>query len=261
MEWFVNSYLRQSDKTLRVLDVGSYDFNGSYRDIFTGSEFDYVGCDMCSGPNVDVLAENPYCWPMFEDGVFDAVISGQTFEHNEFFWLTVKEMVRVLKPEGWLCIIAPRFSARHRYPIDAYRFDTEGMIAIARYGGLEPVHASMNMAPAGASAEWYDFESGDAMLVAQKPAIWKGFVNPEKYVFTQPDLDALCTGFVEYPAQNDLCQRPDYLPRPPADRSTWAYLEYKALKLVRFVFRKFDPRGEGWRTRRERKADHSSNSG
>lgn len=125
MEWFANTYLSSINGDVRVLDVGSYDFNGSYRDIFADGKFDYVGLDMTAGPNVDVVAENPYSWPMLADQSFDAVISGQTFEHNEFFWLTVQEMVRVLKPDGLLCIIAPRLARRHRYPIDAYLFDTE----------------------------------------------------------------------------------------------------------------------------------------
>jgi hypothetical protein len=37
------------------LDVGSYDINGSYRDIFIEKKYEYYGLDMIEGPNVDII--------------------------------------------------------------------------------------------------------------------------------------------------------------------------------------------------------------
>lgn len=108
----------------------------------------------------------------------------------------------------------------------------------------------MDMAPVGASEDWYDYRSGDAMLVAKKNASWNGFANPKEYTFRLPDLDALSTGFVERSGQKHLGQRPAYLPDKPANKRTWAYVEYRILLLVRSLFKKIDPKGEGWRTLR-----------
>ncbi|HWQ20864.1 MAG TPA: class I SAM-dependent methyltransferase, partial [Methanotrichaceae archaeon] len=73
---------------LKVLDVGSYDMNGSYKPLFTNHN--YIGLDICAGPNVDLVVADPYHWPI-EDAAFDAVISGQALEHIERPWQTLQE--------------------------------------------------------------------------------------------------------------------------------------------------------------------------
>ena len=103
MQWFVDTYL-DTQKSASVLDVGSYDVNGSYKQFFTGPRFTYTGLDMVSGPNVDYVLKNPYQWEEFPDAAYDVVVSGQTFEHTEFFWLTLAEMARVLRPGGGVVI-------------------------------------------------------------------------------------------------------------------------------------------------------------
>ena len=160
---------------------------------------------MESGANVDIVAKTPYHWPMLKDESFDVIISGQALEHIEFFWLTISEMTRVLKKGGLICIIAPRGFGRHRYPVDCYRFDTDGMVALAKYANLKPLHASMNLAPAGASPAWYSANdiTADAMLIAEKPTDWSGMIDPRTYVFEQNDLETLATGFIEMPKVPD----------------------------------------------------------
>ena len=50
MEWFAKTYLK--DVRAKILDIGSYDVNGNYRDIFIDERFEYTGLDMEDGPNV-----------------------------------------------------------------------------------------------------------------------------------------------------------------------------------------------------------------
>ena len=207
MEWFVKNYLLSSvsqSKSVSVLDIGSYDVNGCYKTFFQNPRFIYKGLDMESGPNVDIVVETPYHWPMLQDESFDVIICGQALEHIEFFWLTLREISRVLKRGGIICIIAPRGFKRHRYPVDCYRFDTDGMLALAKYINFKPLHASMNLAPMGASPDWYSINdvTADAMLIAEKPIDWSGEINPKNYVFEQNDLNALATGFIEMPNYN-----------------------------------------------------------
>jgi len=205
MMWFTDTYLAnyKEGSTLSVLDIGSYNINGTYKDFFESERYKYQGMDMTPGPNVDVVAENPYHWDMFADESFDIVISGQALEHAEFFWLTLKEISRVMKPGGRLCIIVPRGWERHRAPIDAYRFDTDGMIAMARYINFTPLHASTNLAYVNAPDQWYspDESLSDSILVAEKPMDWSGVVDPATYKFVMPDTEALATGFVSLDQQ------------------------------------------------------------
>ena len=206
MKWFVETYVsRMSGDEIKVLDVGSYDVNGAYRQFFSGDRYRYTGMDMAKGPNVDLVLENPYDWSAIPDGSFDVVISGQALEHVEFFWITVAEMTRVLKKDGLLCLIVPNKCNEHRYPVDCYRFFTDGMLALARYVSLEPLHAHTNSAPSAKDTEWYSEKMVDAMLVARKP-----YDGPPKhpdlktYHCVPADQESLRGGMVPYAKKRGL---------------------------------------------------------
>ena len=129
MEWFKKNYL-QENKTFTVLDVGSYGINGTYREIFSDNRFSYTGLDIVEGPNVDYVPKDIYNWKEMENDKFDVVISGQAFEHIEFFWLTMQEIARVVKKGGYVCIIAPSNLREHRFPFDCWRFYSDGMVSL-----------------------------------------------------------------------------------------------------------------------------------
>ena len=168
MRWFADTFLEKGCD-LKILDVGSYDVNGCYKDIFINEGYSYTGLDMEGGKNVDIVPSSPYMWPEIEDDSYDAVISGQALEHIEFFWITVCEMVRVLKEGGVLCIVAPNGFEEHRYPVDCWRFFTDGMVALARYTNLETLHAHTNCGPDISASEWFSEDCADSMLIARKP--------------------------------------------------------------------------------------------
>lgn len=109
-----------------VLDVGSYDVNGSYRVDVEVRGWRYVGVDIRQGPNVDFVMEDDVTLP-FEEASFDIIISGSTLEHVERPWLLVPEMVRVLKPDGMIAIITHWQYPHHPYPKDTFRFLPDGL--------------------------------------------------------------------------------------------------------------------------------------
>jgi hypothetical protein len=60
---FKNKYLASSkDQPLIILDLGSQDVNGTYRDIFSVKNWVYKGMDMEPGKNVDIVLKEPYSW-------------------------------------------------------------------------------------------------------------------------------------------------------------------------------------------------------
>lgn len=203
MNWFVDKYVSKVNNApkLKVLDVGSYEVNGSYKHLFPNEYFDYTGLDMEAGPNVDIVLDNPYNWDKIETDSFDIVISGQTFEHAEFFWITMAEMTRVLKKGGLMCIIAPNGFREHRFPVDCYRFFTDGLVALARYVSLEPLHAHTNLAPNEKQKDWYSKSRADSMLIARKNYSGNAkYVDLKTYVCTPP---------------NHLLLNSDLVPQPP----------------------------------------------
>jgi len=208
MEWFIHTYIHTYIHTqpIRVLDVGSWRIDGHdcYKDLFRDIKTDYIGLDMSAGSNVDLVVENPYKWDMLENDSFDVVISGQAFEHIEFPWLTMQEISRVLKPNGLCCIIAPNGNCRHRAPTDCWRFYEDGMLALARYVGFEPLHVSVNSAPANAPEEWFS-QWEDCILVAKKTNEMPEFSYLPK-VYDLNELNSNFLSSLEYRLLRDKCK-------------------------------------------------------
>lgn len=143
--------------SLSVADLGSCDVNGSYRPLFDHPGWRYTGIDLAPGPNVHCVLESPYRLPMPSHSV-DVFVSGQAFEHVEFFWLTWLEMVRVVRPGGLIFLIAPSRGPEHRYPVDCWRFYPDAYAALAKYAAIDLVEATTDWTPDAAadSAAWGD---------------------------------------------------------------------------------------------------------
>lgn len=167
MREFRDEFLKgREHEQLRIADLGSQDINGSFRPIFYSPRWEYVGIDMEPGRNVDVVLTNPYHWKEIGAGSVDIAVSGQAFEHVEWFWLTMLQIERVLKPAGLCCVIAPSGGYEHRYPVDCWRFYPDGFRALARYAGLEVLDAYAQWEPKGyadGSDDWRD-----CVLIARK---------------------------------------------------------------------------------------------
>ncbi|MEN6617557.1 MAG: methyltransferase domain-containing protein, partial [Syntrophorhabdus sp.] len=148
------------NRTIEVLDVGSYGVNGTYREIFSDRTlFSYTGLDLEPGPNVDYVADDPYSWNGIKDGSFDVIISGQAFEHIEFPWLVMEEISRALKADGMACIVAPSRGPEHKYPVDCWRYYPDGFVALAKWAGLEVLDSKTCWGKSGftdGSDQWGD---------------------------------------------------------------------------------------------------------
>jgi SAM-dependent methyltransferase len=83
----------------RVLEVGSYDVNGSVRGLFRSHDVaSYLGVDLVAGPGVDrVQSGHEVAEP---DGSFDVAVSAECFEHDPHWLATFENMVRLTRPGG-----------------------------------------------------------------------------------------------------------------------------------------------------------------
>ena len=138
MEVFAEKYLEGlRDRNLKIIDIGSRDVNGTYKPIFQNPNWTYTGADIVNGQNVDLVVKSMYNWWNIKSCLYDVVISGQTFEHIEYFWFTIMEIARILKAGGLCCIVAPSGGEEHRYPVDCWRFYPDGFKSLANYAGLQ----------------------------------------------------------------------------------------------------------------------------
>jgi SAM-dependent methyltransferase len=127
--------------SIKTADVGSYDVNGCYRQLFDGRG-PYVGFDIQPGPNVDVVLPSLYGWKLssVHEGAFDVVISGQCVEHVAYPWRWIKDVARLMRNNGLLWLCAPNTEVFHEHPIDAWRVWPDGMKALFEEAGLITEH-------------------------------------------------------------------------------------------------------------------------
>lgn len=173
MKVFRDGYLAEHrDLPLEILDVGSQVAmrdQPSYRSLFDTAPWKYTGMDVEHGENVGVVVRNPYDWTEIATESFDVIVSGQALEHIKFFWVTMFEIVRVLKEGGLACLIAPGAGKEHRYPVDCWRFYRDGMAALCEFTGVRAVEVY---------TQWkglcYEDGSGiwrDSCVILQKPRL------------------------------------------------------------------------------------------
>ena len=121
---------------LKIVDIGSYDVNGTYKPIFANPNWTYWGVDIVAGPNVDqvITAEK---WDIADES-YDVVVCGQCLEHVEMPWLTMLELARICKKDGLVIIVVPWKFVMHRYPIDCWRILPDGLkVLMEKIGKLE----------------------------------------------------------------------------------------------------------------------------
>ncbi len=85
----------------RVVELGSYNLNGSVRDLFPGAA--YVGVDQRPGPGVDIVADAAE-WG--EDSRFDCVVCTEVLEHTPTGIEICSNALWLLAPGGVFIVTA-----------------------------------------------------------------------------------------------------------------------------------------------------------
>lgn len=84
-----------------VVDIGSLDINGNNKYLF--DDCIYIGVDLLPGQNVDLISKGHEL--PFPNETVDVIISTECFEHDQFYSLTIKNIVRMLKPSGLFALL------------------------------------------------------------------------------------------------------------------------------------------------------------
>lgn len=115
-----------------VLEVGSFNVNGSVRQFFPEP---YFGLDQRDGPGVDIVADiETYrgC-----DGTYNTVVTTETLEHIEAPWHAIERMSLCLQPGGLLFVTVPWMFGMHDYPRDCWRILPDGLAVLFHRAGID----------------------------------------------------------------------------------------------------------------------------
>jgi SAM-dependent methyltransferase len=134
-----------------VLEVGSYDVNGSVRPYVESLQpRRYLGVDVAEGPSVDQVVD-----------YWDVVICTEMLEHVADWRPCVMQLARATAPGGLLLITtrSPGFPY-HPFPDDHWRFTIDNMIEIMDALNLVGVDVQD------------DPDCPGVFVLARKPAVW-----------------------------------------------------------------------------------------
>jgi len=126
IRWGARNLSEEEVKGKRVIEVGSYDVNGSLRyvvELLKPTE--YVGVDIVEGPGVDIICSVENLLQEFGKESFDIVLSTCTLEHIRDWKKAVSNIKNICKPNGIILIIVPSDWPFHVYPYDFWRYKKE----------------------------------------------------------------------------------------------------------------------------------------
>jgi SAM-dependent methyltransferase len=151
-------------KNYTVLDIGGKDISKTLRRFFEKLDMLYICIDIEEDPSVDIVVKPNEKLP-FRTGTIDLVISSSCFEHDPCFWMTFKEICRVLKKDGYFYMNAPSDGPYHKHPGDNWRFYGDAGQALAYWSGLKI-----------SNEEVYPVKVEETFFILPKNDIWRDFV-------------------------------------------------------------------------------------
>ena len=93
-----------------------------------------------------------------ENNSVDVIVTGQNLERIKFFWETMKEIGRILKPRGYFCAVVASAGV-YGTDGDLYRFHPDGLKVLAEIAGLKVLECNMDK-----TSSWWN-----TTIIAQKP--------------------------------------------------------------------------------------------
>lgn len=98
---FINSFKEYFIKDkIKILEIGSYNYNGSIRQFFENSNF--TGVDVVKGKDVDIIYDGKNL--NFKKNFYDLTISCECFEHNPYWKENFLDMINFTKPGGFVVV-------------------------------------------------------------------------------------------------------------------------------------------------------------
>ena len=181
-----------------VIDIGGRDVNGSLRSFFESNGMKYICVDIEEHQSVDVVTAPGAKLP-FDDQSVDLIVSTSCFEHDPCFWITFKDMTRIVKMGGFIYVNAPSNGPYHCFPGDNWRFYSDAGQSLSYWSSFQysgepifPVSVVETFHLLPLTDVWVDFV-----------CIWQRVNEVQTSILTSPTLQ---NGPLETSLQAHNCQ-------------------------------------------------------
>jgi len=141
-EEFANTYIDTTDsmtlistnkfKTLKKIVVDLNGKNSLLRTFYETQGYKYICVDFVKDPLVDITIQIGDKLP-FDNQSIDFIVSN--FNNDPLFWMTCKEMCRIIKPEGFIFV-----TAQSTKSTDNYHFNLNTSQTLAYWSGIQLVN-------------------------------------------------------------------------------------------------------------------------
>jgi SAM-dependent methyltransferase len=205
-EEFANTYI--SNKGI-VVDVGGGIETNSLRSFYENKGLKYICVDIVEHRSVDITIKLGDKLP-FNTNSIDYIICNSVFEHHPCFWMTFKEMTRIIKDDGYIYVNSPSSGPYCPFVVDNYRFYADAGQALAYYASIQVCDCcNNNIYPVKViesfnilGTEWKDFccvwkrvkdtETSHILPILEKGILEqainnRGFITTRKTILHKPD--------------------------------------------------------------------------
>ncbi|HLC94538.1 MAG TPA: methyltransferase domain-containing protein [Patescibacteria group bacterium] len=144
--WVAKNLSEKEIKGKKIIEVGSYDVNGSLRYIIELLKpKEYIGVDIERGSGVDIICSAEKLIERFGKNSFDVVISTCVLEHVRDWKTSVSNIKNVCRENGVIIIIVPSQWGFHPYPQDYWRFSRKDMQKIFQDCDIQELDEDINV--------------------------------------------------------------------------------------------------------------------
>jgi len=174
-------------ENMTVVDIGGKNtyknVGGTLRSIAEDMKMKFICVDLEEDESVDIVIKPTDKLP-FENESIDLVISTSCFEHDPCFWITFKEMSRIVKKDGFVYVNAPKNGSYHCHPGDNWRFYFDAGQALSYWSSYQfnnevvyPMKVIETFHVKPLQAEWTDFV-----------CIWQRTDEKESEILIKPEI-------------------------------------------------------------------------
>jgi len=182
-----------------VLEIGSRVVTGNnFRTIF--EKANYTGFDLYKGENVDVAGDAHQLSSYFQGKKFDLIFSSAVFEHLAMPWIVANEMIKLLKPGGYIFVETHYSYISHERPWHFFQFSEQALkVLFSEEHGIECIEAGVSsplVARFSKSSACAGFLRGTYVpgMYCHSEFLGKKIREVNNFSFETVDLDRLVNG-------------------------------------------------------------------